>query len=145
MQDSQQQQQQHKHEQQQQEEEEEEEGEEEGTVEPRPFRRRGFRVGAGVCAARLRLHHLLQHWPHKVRSSAADGWSCFCQRARVIVWCHSTPTGALLVAAGLACGNLGHLRLHWLVIMITDPSKHNILMMMCCMLDPAGAAVKDVT
>jgi hypothetical protein len=32
-----------------------------------PFRRRGFLVGAGVCAARLRLHHLLQHWPYKVR------------------------------------------------------------------------------
>jgi hypothetical protein len=31
-----------------------------------PFRRRGFLVGAGVCASRLRLHHLLQHWPYKV-------------------------------------------------------------------------------
>jgi hypothetical protein len=41
---------------------------------------RNYWVGGGICLARLRLQHLLLHWPYKVRHSRADnvhGFSCW--------------------------------------------------------------------
>jgi hypothetical protein len=59
------------------------------------YRRRGFLVGGGVCSMRIRLHHLLQHWPYKV-----SGWAMLrtylhtsCMLHNKTLACMHTPIG----------------------------------------------------
>jgi transposase len=47
---------------------------------------RNYWVGGGICLARLRLQHLLLHWPYKVSHRGADSVHGFSWWPSAIAW-----------------------------------------------------------